>query len=68
VWHVLRSDQTNWLITLGLGLLLLTPLLALAHLAWLAKPLDRLTARYSIISLILLALAVLVGLLLERMR
>jgi uncharacterized membrane protein len=68
VWHVLRSDQTNWLITLGLGLLLLTPLLALAHLAWLAKPMDRLAARYSIISLILLALAVLVGLLLERTR
>jgi uncharacterized membrane protein len=68
VWHVLRGDQTNWLITLGLGLMLLTPLIALAHLAWLAKPVERLAARYSIISLILLALAVLVGLLLERMR
>ncbi len=68
VWHVLRGDQTNWLITLGLGLMLLTPLIALAHLAWLAKLLDRLAARYSIISLILLALAVLVGLLLEQMR
>jgi uncharacterized membrane protein len=65
-WHVLRGDQTNWLITLGLGLLLLTPLLALAHLAWLAKPLDRLAARYSIIALLLLALAVLIGLLLGR--
>jgi predicted tellurium resistance membrane protein TerC len=68
VWHVLRGDQTNWLITLGLGLMLLTPLIALAHLAWLAKPVERLASRYSIISLILLALAVLVGLLLERMR
>jgi len=68
VWHVLRGDQTNWLITLGLGLMLLTPLIALAHLAWLAKPMERLASRYSIISLILLALAVLVGLLLERMR
>jgi uncharacterized membrane protein len=68
VWHVLRGDQTNWLITLGLGLMLLTPLIALAHLAWLAKPVERLAARYSIISLILLALAVLVGLLLERTR
>ena len=68
VWHVLRGDQTNWLITLGLGLLLLTPLLALAHLAWLAKPMDRLAARYSVVALILLALAVLIGLLLERLR
>jgi uncharacterized membrane protein len=66
VWHALRGDQTNWLITLGLGLLLLTPLLALAHLAWLAKSLDRLAARYSIIALLLLALAVLIGLLLGR--
>jgi uncharacterized membrane protein len=66
VWHVLRGDQTNWLITLGLGLLLLTPLLALAYLAWLAKSLDRLAARYSIIALLLLALAVLIGLLLGR--
>jgi hypothetical protein len=68
VWHVLRGDQTNWLITLGLGLMLLTPLIALAHLAWLAKPLDRLAARYSIVALILLALAVLVGLVLGRTR
>ena len=68
LWHVLRGDATNWLITLGLGLLLLTPLLALAHLAWLAKPLDRLAARYSIIALLLLALAVLIGLLLEHTR
>ncbi len=67
-WHLARGDQTNWLITLGLGLLLLTPLLALAHLAWLAKPLDSLTARYSGIALLLLTLAVLIGLLLERTR
>jgi uncharacterized membrane protein len=68
VWHVLRGDQTNWLITLGLGLMLLTPLIALAHLAWLAKPVERLAARYSIVALILLALAVLVGLVLGRTR
>lgn len=68
VWHVLRGDATNWLITLGLGLMLLTPLIALAHLAWLAKPMDRLASRYSIIALILLALAVLVGLALGRTR
>lgn len=68
VWHLLRNDQTNWLITLGLGLLLLTPLLALAHLAWLAKPLDRLAARYSVIALLLLTLAVIIGILLERTR
>jgi predicted tellurium resistance membrane protein TerC len=68
VWHVLRGDQTNWLITLGLGLMLLTPLIALAHLAWLAKPVEQLAARYSIVALILLALAVLVGLVLGRTR
>jgi predicted tellurium resistance membrane protein TerC len=68
VWHVLRGDQTNWLITLGLGLMLLTPLIALAHLAWLAKPVERLAARYSIVALILLSLAVLVGLVLGRTR
>jgi hypothetical protein len=68
VWHVLRSDQTNQLITLGLGLLLLTPLLALAHLAWLVKPFERLAARYSLFALLLLTLAVLVGLLVGKTR
>jgi predicted tellurium resistance membrane protein TerC len=48
--------------------MLLTPLIALAHLAWLAKPMERLVSRYSIVALILLALAVLVGLVLGRTR
>lgn len=61
VWHLISGDERNWVIDMGLGLLLLTPLLALAHLAWLAKERDRLAARYSWIALALLALAVLVG-------
>jgi len=68
VWHLIRGDQTNWLINLGIGLLLLTPLAALAHLAWLAKERDRLAARYSWIALALLGVAVLVGLAIQGVR
>ncbi|GIV11307.1 MAG: hypothetical protein KatS3mg020_0798 [Fimbriimonadales bacterium] len=67
-WHIVREDRGNWLIDAGLGLLLLTPLLALAHLAWLAKERDRLTSRYSWIALALLALAVLMGLIIQGLR
>lgn len=67
-WHLMRGDQTNWLINLGLGLLLLTPLAALAHLAWLAKERDRLAARYSWMALVLLGVAVLIGLALQGLR
>ncbi|GIV08284.1 MAG: hypothetical protein KatS3mg020_0830 [Fimbriimonadales bacterium] len=67
-WHIVREDRGNWLIDTGLGLLLLTPLLALAHLAWLAKERDRLTSRYSGIALALLALAVLMGLIMQGLR
>lgn len=68
VWHLMRGDETNWLINLGLGLLLLTPLAALAHLAWLAKECDRLTARYSWMALALLSVAVLLGLVIQGLR
>ncbi len=68
VWHLIRGDERNWLIDAGLGLLLLTPLLALAHLAWLAKERDWLAARYSWIALALLGVAVLIGLLIQRLR
>ncbi len=67
-WHLMRGDERNWLIDAGLGLLLLTPLLALAHLAWLARERDRLAARYGWIALALLALAVLIGLLIQGLR
>ncbi|MCS7301301.1 MAG: hypothetical protein NZ556_07090 [Fimbriimonadales bacterium] len=66
LWHIARGDQTNWLINAGVGLLLLTPLLALAHLAWLAKGYDRLAARYAWIALALLGVAVAIGVLLQR--
>lgn len=68
VWHLIRGDERNWLIDAGLGLLLLTPLLALAHLAWLAKERDSLAARYSWIALTLLALAVLIGVIIQGLR
>ncbi|MCX7926209.1 MAG: hypothetical protein N2554_10425 [Fimbriimonadales bacterium] len=68
LWHLARGDERNWVIDAGVGLLLLTPLLALAHLAWLAKERDRLAARYSWIALTLLGFAVLLGLLIERLR
>ncbi|MCS7209005.1 MAG: hypothetical protein NZ874_05470 [Fimbriimonadales bacterium] len=67
-WHLLRGDETNWLINAGVGLLLLTPLLGLAHLAWLVRERDRRAARYSWVALVLLALAVLTGLLMQRAR
>lgn len=65
-WHLLRKDQTNWLITTGIGLLLLTPLLALAYLGWLVRASDSRTARYSWLALVLLGAAVAVGLLIGR--
>lgn len=68
IWHLIRGDQTNWIINAGIGLLLLTPLLALAHLAWLAHAQDRLAARYSWIALALLTVAVAIGLLLQPKR
>ncbi|MFN3689487.1 MAG: hypothetical protein ACK4UU_01025 [Fimbriimonadales bacterium] len=68
VWHLARGDQRNLLIDLGLGLLLLTPLLALAHLAWLARERDPLAARYSLIALLLLGVAVLVGVGIQHLR
>lgn len=68
VWHLARGDTTNWLINLGLGLLLLTPLVALAHLAWLAKERDRRAARYSWMALVLLGVAVLIGLAIQGLR
>lgn len=67
-WHLMRGDQRNLLIDAGLGLLLLTPLLALAHLAWLAKERDPLAARYSLLALLLLSVAVLVGVGIQQVR
>lgn len=68
IWHLVRGDQTNWLITVGLGGLLLTPLIALAHLSLLCRPYERLTARYGWLALALLGVAVAVGLVVERYR
>lgn len=61
-WHLIRGDPTNWLLNAGIGVLLLTPVLALLHLAWLAREQDRLSARYSVLAVGLIGLAVAVGL------
>ncbi|MDW8052621.1 MAG: hypothetical protein RMJ83_09115 [Armatimonadota bacterium] len=65
-WHLLRKDQTNWLITVGVGVLLLTPLVALAYLGWLVRASDLRTARYSWLALVLLGAAVAIGLWIRR--
>ncbi len=62
LWHLWQRDARNGIITVGIGLLLLTPLLTLAHLAYLTMRTDPLVARYSLIVLVLVGLAVLVGL------
>lgn len=67
-WHLLKGDATNWLIHFGIGLLLMTPILALAHLGGLARDRDRLTLRYCWIAILLIACALLIGLLLESKR
>ncbi len=63
LWHLWRHDAQNGLILVGVGLLLLTPLLALMHLAWLVAGADRPTARYSLLTIGLVGLALLIGLL-----
>lgn len=63
-WHLMRGDTTNWLLNAGIGVLLLTPVLALLHLAWLAREQDRLSARYCILAVALIGAAVGVGLVL----
>lgn len=68
LWHLIRGDTTNWLINTGIGLLLLTPIVALVHLAWLARDWERLTARYCGIALVLVVVAVLIGLFLHSGR
>ncbi|MCL6532705.1 MAG: hypothetical protein K6U12_05445 [Armatimonadetes bacterium] len=62
VWHLMRGDATNWLLNAGIGVLLLTPVLALLHLAWLVREQDRLSARYCILAVGLIGVAVGVGL------
>jgi hypothetical protein len=68
LWHLWRHDAQNALITLGIGLLLLTPLVALLHLAYLVRHTDRLVARYSVIAVVLVGLALVVGLLTGGVR
>jgi len=63
LWHLWRHDAQSSLITLGIGMLLLTPLLALLHLAYLTRHTDQLAARYSLIAIALVGLALIVGLL-----
>lgn len=55
--------KLDWLIMLGVGLLLLTPLLVLLQLAYLTRHTDRLVARYSLIVVVLVGLALVIGLL-----
>ncbi len=60
--HLFRRDETNWLITLGIGLLVAVPLLVLAYLAWLTRHIERLTTRYALLALLLIGIAIGVGL------
>ncbi len=62
LWHWFTQDVNNWLIVLGVGILLTTPLLAILHLVWLTHEQERLVARYSLITLALIGVAVIVGL------
>lgn len=68
LWHLIRGDPSNWLIHTGIGLLLVTPIIALVHLAWLAREWERTTARYCGIALALVVAAVLIGLFLHSGR
>ncbi len=68
LWHLYTQDANNWMIVLGIGLLLTTPLFALVHLVWLTHEHERLVARYSFITLALIALALAVGLLVGGSR
>lgn len=60
--HLFRRDETNWLITLGIGLLVAVPLLVLAYLAWLTRHNERLTTRYALLALLLIGVALGIGL------
>jgi len=62
LWHLWRHDAQNSVITLGIGFLLLTPLIALLHLAYLTRHTDRPVARYGLIAVALVGLALVVGL------
>ncbi|MFQ3610215.1 MAG: hypothetical protein SNJ72_01860 [Fimbriimonadales bacterium] len=68
LWHLATQEASNWMIVLGIGILLVTPLLALVHLVWLVHEQERLVARYSFITLALIAVAMAVGLLLGGTR
>ncbi|GBC92727.1 hypothetical protein HRbin15_01204 [bacterium HR15] len=63
LWHLWRHDTQNSVIALGIGTLLVTPLFTLFHLAYLTRHTDRQVARYSIIVIALVGLALLTGLL-----
>ncbi len=66
--HLLIGDETNWLITLGVGLLLATPLMVIALLAWQTRYTERLTTRYALLALLLIGVAIAVGLWVSRGR
>jgi len=62
LWHLWRRDTRNWVISLGIGLLLLTPLLVLLQLAGFTARSDKRTALYSLLTVVLVGIALLVGL------
>jgi hypothetical protein len=61
LWHLGRDAPQNWVLNLGIGLLLLTPLLILLQLARLTIRSDKKTALYSLITIVLVGIAFLVG-------
>jgi len=61
LWHLWRRDTWNWIIGVGIGLLLLTPLLILLQLAWLTNRSDKRTTFYSLLTVVLVGLAFVIG-------
>ncbi|MCW5935280.1 MAG: hypothetical protein KIT45_13445 [Fimbriimonadia bacterium] len=57
IWHLYSSDETNPLITIGIALLLLTPVFALLHLTQITWHRDRNVAFCALIVIALMALA-----------
>jgi hypothetical protein len=62
LWHLWRHDSGNWVIGVGIGLLLLTPLLTLLQLACSTARTDKRTALYSLLTVVLVGIALVVGL------
>lgn len=61
LWHVFTRDQTNMAIIGGIGLLVITPLLALLHLCFLSWERDKRTFWNAVTVIVLVLLAFLVG-------